>query len=176
MKKTLALVALSGMLLVGCAEAQAEPKADDNYVAVCTEDGKRVDDSLCATAPNYVDNGIGMSDVFWGYLIASALMPSYGSPVTGYVTRVDETRHNVYRGGVPRTGGSLNFQTYKPLSSKVVKPKVSLKSDVYNYKYNKAPNYTKPKTDYNKPKNDTNYNKKSGGSGSYKPSGGSRRK
>jgi hypothetical protein len=183
MKKTIvAFVAAPALLLSACGSANQSMsegdydnvRADDNYVAVCVDkEGNRVDDSECASAPEYrQDNGIGISDIFWGYLIANALMPSYGSRVTGYSTYVDQTRHNVYRGGVPRSGGYVDYRSYKPLTSKVVKPAAAVNSPAYNYNYNKSPNYTRPVT---KPsvkssvKNGTGYQKKSGGgSGGYK--------
>lgn len=177
MKKVFALFALAALLLTGCGLDQGydNVSADSNYVGVCTNlNGIRVDDSYCQNVPAYYQNG-GMGNFFWGYLVASSMMPRYGAPVTHYVTYVDTRSHNVYRGGVPRTGGSLNYQTYKPKSQTVTKSDVSLKSDKYNYSYNKSPNYTKPKSDYKAPSG-SNY-KKSGGGSVYKaPAGGGYRR
>lgn len=181
MKKILAFAAGAALMfsLAACgSDVQGdEVRADDNYVAVCTdpETGNRVDDSQCASAPQYVDNnGSSMSGFFWGYLLANAMMPSYGYPVTHYVTRVDDTRHNVYRGGVPRTGGYVDFQKYTPLSSKTTaKPNSTIKSDRYQYNYNKSPNYVRPKNAPSAPKGGTGGGYSKPKSGTYnKPGGG----
>lgn len=175
--KRFAGLALAAALVVGGTVACSESAhADANYVGVCVDrNGNRVDDSQCRSSADYYPHS-GMADFMWGYLVANALMPSYGSRVTNYVTYVDTNSHNVYRGGVPRTGGTLNFQTYRPLYSKVTKPNVSLKSETYNNLYNKSPNYVKPSVRApSQPKSGTSYNKS--GSGGYKaPSGGFRRK
>ena len=174
MKKIAAMVAGLGLVfaLGACGSADEPVKADDNYVGVCTDPdtGNRVDDSKCASAPQYVDNGFSAGDFFWAYMIANALTPSYGSHVTQYVTRIDDTRHNVYRGGVPASGGYVDFQKYKPVSSTVKRPNVSVKSDRYQYNYNKSPNYVRPKSSP-APKSSV----KSGGGYGTKPKSGTYR-
>ena len=186
---TAALVVVTGLTACGSDQPDKVAMASDNYVAVCVDQqGNRVDDSQCRTAPTngaYVNGGMDMSSFFWGYMVASMMMPSYGAPVRNYVTYVDPTYHNVYRGGVPRSGGYVNYSTYKPMSSTVTKSSVSLKSDTYNRLYNKSPNYTKPSVKAPSGGSGSSYNKsgstyKSGSSykGGYSggSSGGFRRK
>lgn len=121
MIKSIAGVALaSALVLSGCSSAQE----DDNYVGVCLDQqGVRVDDSLCD--PN---GGSSMEGFFWGYFLASAILPGHGQRGSGYVKTYDPKRYNAYRGGVPAKGGYLNFASYKPKSSTITNKDTSLSS------------------------------------------------
>lgn len=150
MKKiiSVATAAAFALTLTACG---GESFQDDNYVGICEDkQGNRVDDSYCSHAPAYSSGISGTEAFFWGYMLSSMTMPRYGQHVTNVVYRVDESRYNVYRGGVPKTGGVLNPTTYKPLASKVVKPDVSVKSSKYKDVYiNQDSTYKKKNVDSN---------------------------
>jgi hypothetical protein len=172
MKKILS-VATAAALVFGLS-ACGEEVQDDNYVGVCQDkQGNRVDDSLCAGAPAYGGASGGGSTIegfFWGYLLSSMMMPRIGQPVGNTVVyRVDESRYNVYRGGVSKTGGRINYDTYKPIASKVVKPDTSVKSQKYRDVYINQDSTYKNKSGSG---SNNSYNYK-GSSGSCCKSGGS---
>ena len=136
---TLAATAALAFSIAACGSGSdyhvEQMPVDPNYVGVCVnDDGLRVDDSYCQKAPAY-SNGYasgGIDDFVWGYFLASALMPRYNAPVgSTIIYRVDERTNNVYRGGVPRDGGKLNLNSYKPQASKVVKPDMAVNSQKY---------------------------------------------
>lgn len=168
MKKILAVVA-AGTLAFSLSACGESPQ-DDNYVGVCQDkQGNRVDDSLCSGAPAYSDNGSTMEGFFWGYLLSSMSMPRIGQPVgSSVVYHVDESRYNVYRGGVPKTGGVLNPTTYKPQASKIVKPDVAVNSQKYKDVYISQDSTYKQKTG-----SGSNNSYKSGSGTSCCKSGGS---
>jgi len=135
MKKFLAIG--TALALTLGLSACAESPDDENYVGFCQDrEGNRVEDTYCPTNVYYSNGPSGSEMFFWGYLLSSMNMPRVGAPVgSGVVYRIDDTRYNVYRGGVPTTGGKVNYDTYKPLASKVVKPDVSVKSQTYKNAY-----------------------------------------
>lgn len=158
--KKFVVIAATGLLAFATAACGADSyhmesvPVDPNYVGVCVNDkGERVADSFCQSAPAYSNGyvGGGVSDFVWGYFLASALMPRYGAPVGSTVIyRVDDTRNNVYRGGVPSTGGKVNFSTFKPMASKVAKPDVAVNSKKYKDVYiNQDSTYKKKNVDSN---------------------------
>lgn len=124
MKKAfVGLAAATALVVTGCGLGTQE---DDNYVGVCVDrsTNQRVDDSRCPSGAGY---NSGM-DFFWGYFLASSLMPRVGAPVSGYQTTVDTRRYNAYRGGVAKNGGYVKFDSYKPKSSTITQKDKSLSS------------------------------------------------
>jgi hypothetical protein len=133
MKRILALSAVSVLALGACGSG-SHPESD-NYVGVCLDRyGNFVEDWHCDGVPAYSNGSFG-SGFGWGYLLASSTFPRYGQRVNNVIYNVDETHYNVYRGGVPSTGGRLNPSTYKPKVSKIVKPDTSVSSSKYKDVY-----------------------------------------
>lgn len=162
-RKIIGLLIVPALLMVGltaCGDSTRNVSSDD-YVGVCVDkQGNRVDDSKCNSAPAS-SNGISASEAFvWYYILSSAIMPSYNSHVYGGYY-APPAGHYAYRGGVPATGGRINYSKFRPKS--------------YSDSYGKT--YKAPKSGFgSKSGSYGGSNKKSGfgsGSSGYRKSGSS---